>query len=142
MKQSNPLIENDSHRSGPGRAERIGMHANANHSHLYPPPPESRGTGRPRHNLVALRKMGAAAVPRARPQNSSLVAFIGVLMRHRYPRRPSAMAAEIGVSKATAYRYIAEIERQSALPLARAEDPATGKIALVGVDWERMRSWR
>lgn len=139
MQQSNSLIGNGSARSERGRAERERFSGDT-------PLPKAGLKIAPAITWSPLEKWegvrGNPDVPRARPHNSALVAFIGVLMRHRYPRRPSAMAAEIGVSKATAYRYIAEIERQSALPLARAEDPATGKVALVGVDWERMRSWR
>jgi hypothetical protein len=83
-------------------------------------------------------------VPRRTLPTVPLLRFIGVLLRHRYPRTVPAMAAAAGVSRATGYRYVQEIERLAVMPLRREPDPQCrkGRGELVGVDWSAMQGQR
>lgn len=79
-----------------------------------------------------------------------MLRFVATLIRHRYPRSVPAIAAEAQVSNATAYRYIAAIERLGVFPLKRADDPCGPMVRgrfgrgftprLVGIDWQRFKA--
>lgn len=68
-----------------------------------------------------------------------LLRFIGVLASRRFPTPVPVLAQAAGISRATAYRYVAALERLGALPLKTVGDGRRGDARAVCVDWKRLR---
>lgn len=79
---------------------------------------------------------------RQRPMTEPLMVFMATLLRHRYPRSIPAIAAEVGISRATGYRWVHELERLAVVPLRRMPDPTSATGMLVGIDWAELQGNR
>lgn len=65
--------------------------------------------------------------------------FVRELTTRTNLRRVDAIARSAGVSRATGYRYLSDIERLGVLPLAWSPDPH-GPGRVVAVDWRMLRA--